>query len=178
MDLLSAKKEAIEKSKKEKRTVYIVVDGDGECSVHGAPLKGSIAAYNKGSEVALPPNAAADQENSEALLKGKKAKSSGPKSDDKTKINEKMATVKKSAPKKAEKKTKTSTEKKSATGFDKANKATWGKKVDVSIKKMREGLKKGFIFRDPQGVKQTEEYMKGRANQDFVRKGMYQSGPF
>lgn len=47
-----------------------------------------------------------------------------------------------------------------------------GKKVDISIKQMLLNMKKGFFYRDPQGVRQSENYMKGRANQDHVRTGM------
>jgi hypothetical protein len=177
MDLLSAKKEAIEKSKKEKRTIYIVVDeNDGEFTVHGAPLRGTLYAYKNGGETALPPKAAA--ESSEVKLKSKKQGKSSQPANVSEKINKKeMATKTKKAAKKVAKKSAKKTNSK-ATGFDKNDKKTWGKKVNVSIKAMRDGLKKGFIYRDPQGVKQTEVYMATRSNQELVREGMYLSGPF
>jgi hypothetical protein len=53
------------------------------------------------------------------------------------------------------------------------SKADWGKTVSISIKDMRAGIKKGFQYRDPQGVIQTENYMSTRARQDHVRDGIY-----
>lgn len=165
MDLLSAKRDAQVESKKLKKTVYVIVDDEGECTTSGAPLKGAIFAYTKGAESPLPPDA--------AKAASEKGKTSKPLTETKKQNNKTMAT-KKAAAKKA---TKKSAPKKS-TGFDKNDKKTWGKKVNVSIKAMRDGLKKGFVYRDPQGVKQTEAYMSTRANQDFVREDMYLSGPF
>lgn len=54
MDLISAKVEAAKLSRSEHRKIYIIVDeGDGECSLNHAPLKGVYACYNNGSEIAL-----------------------------------------------------------------------------------------------------------------------------
>lgn len=53
------------------------------------------------------------------------------------------------------------------------SKADWGKAVSISIKDMRAGIKKGFQYRDPQGVIQTENYMSTRARQDHVRDGIF-----
>lgn len=56
-----------------------------------------------------------------------------------------------------------------------AGSESWGKQVSISIKDMRAGIKKGFAYRDPQGVIQSEKYLATRAKQDHVRDGMYVS---
>lgn len=62
---------------------------------------------------------------------------------------------------------------KKATAKKSVSAADWGKKVSISIKDMRAGIKKGNVYRDPQGVIQTEKYLVTRAKQDYVREGMY-----
>lgn len=55
-----------------------------------------------------------------------------------------------------------------------AKKFAPGKVVKISIADMIKNMKKGFYYRDPQGVRQTEAYMKTRANQEYVREGMHE----
>jgi len=55
-DLLSAKVEAAGASRTEKKTIYIMVDDDGDCTLHTTdflPKHETIAAYRNGSEVPL-----------------------------------------------------------------------------------------------------------------------------
>lgn len=78
----------------------------------------------------------------------------------------KVAAKKKAAPKKATKKVSRKVAPKEG-----------GKKVNISIKAMIANTKKGFVYRDPQGVKQTIAYMEKRANQDYVREGMWEYKP-
>lgn len=92
MDLLSAKREAQLESKKLKKTVYVIVDDEGECSTSGAPLKGAIFAYTKGAESPLPLDAA-----KAAQDKGKASKPAKEKQE--TKTTKVMATKKKAAKK-------------------------------------------------------------------------------
>lgn len=153
MDLLSAKKEIVTKSRQKKGQIfYLTVDQDGEVSISEKFQKGfSHAAYKGGSEIALP------EESVTVESKQKSDKTAAAANADKTMA--KKAT-KKAPAKKAAAKTTTS--------------ADWGKKVNISIKDMRAGIKKGLVYRDPQGVKQTEKYLATRAKQDFVREGMYE----
>lgn len=95
----------------------------------------------------------------------------------------KMATAKKSPAKKAAKKSPTKkVAKKAAAKKTKkapAKKGNFeaGKVVSISIKDMRANIKKGYVYRDPQGVIQTEKYMATRAKQDHVREGMHEYKP-
>lgn len=51
---------------------------------------------------------------------------------------------------------------------------TPGKVVDMSIKDMIAKCKQGYYYRDHLGRLQSVEYMKTRAKQDYVRKGMHE----
>lgn len=147
MDLQTAKKEIAEKSRKEKgKKLYLNVSNDGEVGISETFIKDSSGfCYRNGSEIALPED----------------SKSPEPKEKNKTKTIMEKTAVKKAVKKVAAKKA--------------TNGKVEGRKVNISIKAMRIGLKKGFIYRDPQGIKQTEKYMATRKNQDLVREGMYES---
>lgn len=73
MDLLSAKKEIVEQSRQDKKkTFFIDVDDEGECSISTTFTKNhSCAAYRNGSEIALPEDTIVPDLK---LSKGKKAK--------------------------------------------------------------------------------------------------------
>lgn len=60
MDLITAKIEAAARSRKEQRTIYIIVDDEGECELNNAPLKGVYTAFKNGSEIAPPSSAEAN----------------------------------------------------------------------------------------------------------------------
>jgi len=148
MDLISAKVEAAARSRKEGKTIYIIVDQkDGECDLATAPLKGVYTAYKNGGEIALEVGAEVTATTPKAK-KGKtapkemsKVKSSAPTSGDKNKkVMGKKKEVKKAVAKKV------------ATGTGKAttlilSDAQW-KKVEGLIAKegsIREMVAKAMI---------------------------------
>jgi len=53
MDLITAKVDAAKQSREQKKRVYIIVDGEGECTLATTPKDGAITVYANGSEVAL-----------------------------------------------------------------------------------------------------------------------------
>jgi hypothetical protein len=111
---------------------------------------------------------------------GAKIDSPNGKKEVETKTENKMAkTAKKVAPKKAAKKVavkKVAAPKKEKVAKVNGSKRVFepGKLVDISIADMRSNMKKGFFYRDPQGVRQTESYMSTRQKQDHVRTGMHE----
>lgn len=147
MDLQTAKKEIVAKSRKDPKAMFFLnVDDEGEVSVSKQfVLNSSGFCYRNGSEIALPERS----ETPEPKTKGSKQTVA-------TETANKMAT-KKAASKKS-----------SAKPAAKAA-ADWGKKAEVSIKDMRARLKKGEVFRNLQGVLLTETILKEKARQEHVR---------
>lgn len=171
MDLLNARKKAIELSQKEKRKQYIIVDEQtGECSVNHAPLRGTIAGYLNGAEFEFKTIVQVPEKKvvTKPITKTTEEKAAPVKAATKSKTENKVETKVKSKPTKKVAAKKVAAKK--AT-----NKVVPGKKVNISIADMITNSKKGFVYRDPQGVRQSVEYMKGRANQEYVREGMYES---
>jgi hypothetical protein len=115
MDLMSAKVEAAAASKKGK-TVFILVDAEGDCTLSETVDKSAYTAYKNGSEIALPSDIAELDKATPKQRGSKKTKAkkqdevealldSEPNSVSTNKSNtKKMTKVKKSAPKKAAKK--------------------------------------------------------------------------
>lgn len=167
MDIISAKVEAAQQSKRSGKKVYIIADEDGECTLNNAPLKGTIAVYSNGSEVEPEAETSSPAQSPKPDKEEKK-------SPVKKEMEKKSAPVKKGTAKKAVKKVAT---KKVAAKKSSGNKFEGGKKVDISIKDMLAKTKKGFYYRDPQGVRQSEAYLAGRTNQEYVREGMYEFAP-
>lgn len=168
MDLISAKAEA-KKASMDGKTRYVASHKDGECTVEvDEPGKaGDVlhAVFVKGKEVkesiATPSKPA--KRVSEQIMEEAEALEQ---SENKTSNKKQKPTMKtKKVVKKAAKK----------VAVKKPAKAEWGKVVSISIADMRAGIKKGKVYRDPQGVIQSEAYMKTRAKQNYVREGMYES---
>jgi hypothetical protein len=170
MDLQSAKMLAVKTSgQKREQRFYIVETRNGEFEVRPEPAKkpgGNWAVYKNGSEIQLT------KEEDDELNYGKRRITK----------EGKAVTTQPAEQKKASKHLSTQQSAAAANADTMAKKGaavkakeTTAKKVDISIKDMRANLKKGFVYRDPQGVKQTEKYMATRKNQDHVREGMLES---
>lgn len=164
MDLKSAMKAVVERSKKDpKKLFYLNVDAEGEFEISNTfKQPASTACYRNGSEIALPTAPLTTEEKEQTKKQTKKA---GEPVNSNNMKNEKNKPAKKAAAKKGAKK--------GAAKKSTKDSSTWGKQVDISIKDMRAGIRKGFQYRDPQGVIQTEKYMATRAKQDHVRTGMW-----
>lgn len=165
MDLINAQAKAKADSKKEKDTLYYVILEEDEFEVlRFDKLKDSHDVYSvwRGGVKIESPN-------------GKKEQVEAPaKASQKSSNNQNSNIMKKTAKKSAAKK---SASKKTSKGAGKKRNFTPGKIVSISIADMRKNLKKGYEYRDPQGVIQTEKYMATRAKQDHVREGMHEYKP-
>lgn len=172
MDLISAKAAAAKESKVQKKPIYVLIDADGESDISSAPLRGVAHKFVGGIEdknfAPHVTDKATEQpaKNKSIPAQSEKAK----KIISKNQIEETMTTVKKAPKKVAAKK---AAPKKVSAPKKAANKADWGKAASISIKDMRAGIKKGIVYRDPQGVIQTEKYLATRAKQDYIREGMF-----
>lgn len=172
MDLISAKQQA-KKESMDGKTCYVVSHKDGECTVElvepGKPGDVLQAVFAKGKEVkeAVQAPVKSAKRVSEQIMEEAEVIEEAERQN--KSINKQTKPVMKTKVKKVA--AKKATSKKAAP----AGAASWGKVVSISIKDMRAGIKKGFVYRDPQGVIQSEKYMATRAKQDHVRDGMYVS---
>jgi hypothetical protein len=179
MDLMTALERAAKASATTKKAYYIILEEDGECSVGTAPLKGATHKFVAGAEdKTFKPKQTEDERPEKAIEEttSKSDKKVVPLPKEKTKSTSKtMETKPKKATKKVAKKAAKKTVKaKAPKGEARVYAPKPGeKKVNISIKDMIAGIKKGFRYRDPQGVFQSEAYLKTRANQDYVRDGMW-----
>lgn len=184
MDLKTALERAKAASLKTKRPYYITVEEDGEdageCSVQTAPIgtvthkfvngledktftakkseRKPISANEIPEEISpIESQVVNKKSNSKKVETKKVAKKTAPKKAAK-KVEKKVAKVKKEAkPRKINWK-------------EPATKGAWGNRTKKSIAEMVANTKKGtHQYRDPQGVIQSAEYMKSRANQEYVR---------
>lgn len=164
MDLINAQKEALKLSKlKKKELVYVILEEDEFRVTQDVDIdKDDIySTWRGGAKIDSP------HENKLIEEKENKESKTENKMETKTKKSAKKTAVKKVATKKIAKKAI-----KKANGT--ARKFEPGKVLSISIADMRAKMKKGFYYRDPQGVRQTENYMKTRAKQDYVREGMHE----
>jgi hypothetical protein len=179
MDLQSAKMLAVKTSgQKREQRFYIVETRNGEFEVRPEPAKkpgGNWAVYKNGSEIQLT------KEEDDELNYGKRritkeGKAVTTQPAEQKKASKHLSTQQSAAAANADTMEKKQTKKAPVKKVAAVKaKETTAKKVDISIKDMRANLKKGFVYRDPQGVKQTEKYMATRKNQDHVREGMLES---
>lgn len=171
MDLISAQVEAAKLSKtKRKELVYIVlVEDEFKVTTEVDIDKDDIySTWRAGVKIEEP--------HADKQAEAKEAKASKQTKNETTEQMEtKTKTAKKSAKKAAKKVAKKSAVKKVSNGVKRAFEP--GKVVNISIADMRKNLKKGYLYRDPQGVIQTEKYMATRAKQDHVRTGMHEYKP-
>lgn len=139
MDLQTAKKEIVAKSRKSPKTKYFLnVDDEGEVNIsEDFDPKASGFCYRNGSEIALP----------------------------EYKIEPKNKTIKEGAPNAIMAK---KNGKKSAPAAKKSA-ADWGKKVKISIADMRKAIKKGQQFRNLQGQIMSGAHLASKARQEHVR---------
>lgn len=146
INLVQAKKQAATLSAESKNRVYIVENGVNDYMTSNAPYKGTIGYCLDGEFI---PN---------DLTKTEMAKKVAPKK-----------AVKKVAAKKVVKKV---AAKKVAAKKEVSKEKPAGKVVNISIADMRKKMEDGFYYRDPQGTRQSENYLASRAKQDWVRTGM------
>jgi hypothetical protein len=198
MDLMTARDRAAKASKTTKRPHYVIYDGDGdgECSVNTAPLRGSAHKFVLGVEDKSYKPKAIDEEQerpkhkslpagsakAQKLINAKTAKESAEddSENEETIKTEKQMTkdIKKAvkagkvagknpAPKKAVKK---------STGKKASGPADWGKKVTMTNKEMTAKIKKGFVYRNSTGQNKTK-YIPERPNQELVNEDYFESKP-
>lgn len=182
MDLINAQEEAKKLSSNEKDTIFHLILEDDEFVVkrYDTTKEGDdiYSTWRSGKKIeTVKPDPKVKKEKAEAPVKASAVK-------DTTNEEKKMKKIKKSAPKKAAKKVapkkaaKKVAKKAAKKSAPKVTKKFEGAKiVSISIKDMRANLKKGYVYRDPQGVIQTEKYMATRAKQDHVREGMQEFKP-
>lgn len=191
MDLMTARKRAAKASLDAKRSYYVIYDGDGdgECSVNTAPLRGAAHKFVNGvedknykptkQEEEKPKSKTLPAQSARAkkLVDAKTAKESAEEdSTEETNITknkmEKVAVKKKVAAKPAKK----VAAKKSAA--KKAVKASgdWGKKVTMTNAEMSKKIKQGYVYRNSMGVNKTK-YIPERPNQELVNADYYESKP-
>jgi hypothetical protein len=160
MDLINAQALAKANSKKTKDTQYFVILNDDEFEVKDfktvKPNDDVYSVWRNGIKIDSPEGKSEQPE----------------KSSDKVKTNNKKETVMSTTKTKPAKKAKA--KKSPAKG---TRKFEAGKIVDISIADMRAKMKKGYTYRDPQGILQPESYLKTRAKQDHVRTGMHEYKP-
>lgn len=172
MDLQTAKKKIADTSNKDPKTKYYLnVDDDGEVEISKTFIKdASGLCYRNGSEIALPVEAMDIPVPKEKGKRRQTLQEIGEELGVVNKKSSKQTVATETATNMAKKNAKKAPAKKATA---KKSSADWGKKVDISIKDMRAGIKNGFQYRDPQGIIQSEAYMATRARQDHVREGMY-----
>lgn len=147
INLTQAKKQANVLSIAEKdKKVYIVENGVNDYLTSSVPFKGTIGCYLNGEFIPSNKNL-----NTTEMATKKPAKKAAKKSAAKKVASKKVAkkVVKKATATKSE-----------------------GKIVDISIADMRKKMADGFYYKDPQGTRQSENYLATRAKQDHVRVGM------
>lgn len=157
INLDQAKKQAATLSTKDKNKVYVIANGTDDYFTSSAPFNGCIGYCLDGKYVPI------NNKQINIIEMAKTAKK----------------VAKKAAPKKAVKKvaakntsTKAVTKAKKEV-IKKITKATCeGKVVDISIADMRKKMAEGFFYKDPQGTRQSENYLASRSKQDHVRTGM------
>lgn len=155
INLAQAKKQAIKLSEESKNKIYIVENGVNDYMTSNAPYTGTVGYCFNGEFI--PAN--------NKINKNEMAKTE-------TKKVAKKA-VKKVAAKKVAKKVAKKAVKKVATKKESTSKEKpLGKVVDISIADMRKKMAEGFYYKDPQGTRQSENYLASRAKQDHVRTGM------
>ena len=174
MDLVSAHKEVKLISKKDKKVQYFVILEDSEFVVKKfdavKPKDEVYSVWRGGVKIDEPKNEQAEivEEVIEPVeTKNKSEKVNSTKMETKTK---KAKPAKKAAKKVATKKVA-----KKSNGTKRV--FTPGKVVSISIADMIKNTKKGFVYRDPQGIIQSVKYNESRANQDYVREGMHEYKP-
>jgi hypothetical protein len=99
-DLMTAKKDAAARSLESKKTIFVTMDSEGECSVADKQSKETLHAFESGNEVPLPALMEVSKEAKPAKVKVAKAST---KSKIKTKSKKTMSTEVKPAKKAAKK---------------------------------------------------------------------------
>lgn len=184
MDLISAKVEAAERSRKDRKPVFVSVLPDGECELvakYPGPEK-ALAYFVNGSEKPVP-----SQSEIEASVKPAKKETKAKESPDK-KVSKKMKTTSQSAigaksPKakkaggaKGSKPVKKTTDRKAVTGADAIKRllGAGAKKVTLSVKKALEKSKDNYLYRasngSPLGKYYLAEYKDKDAEIEFLVK--------
>lgn len=177
MDLINAQKEAKATSKSKKNELVYIVLVDDEFEVRTGDKvdidKDDIySTWRNGIKIDAPEGKKQEPTELPPLQKGKKQEV---KIINETKTTNEMKKVsKKSAVKKVSTKKAAAPKKAKKAASKGSREFEPGKVVSISIADMRKNMKKGFYYRDPQGVRQTEKYMATRANQDWVREGMHE----
>lgn len=162
MDLISAKVEAAERSRKEKKTVYLFVQDDGEVELstkHPGPK--ATHCFKNGSE---------------AKLEDVPVEASKPVEEPKSKKEKKVKTNKKAGGAKGSKTAKKTTDRKAVTGADAIKRllGAGAKKVTLSVKKALEKSKDNYLYRasngSPLGKYYLAEYKDKDAEIEFLVK--------